>query len=270
MRILIIVLAAILGLGIIAWAGLQIKPRPLAPYPATTPSLETVPLPDNLPAPVARFYRAIYGDEVPIIESAVISGRARMRLFGITFPARFRFTHIAGQDYRHYIEVTLFGLPIMKVNEYYIAGEGRMELPMGVIEDEPKVNQGANLGLWGESAWFPAIYLTDPRARWEAVDDETALLRVPFGDAEQTFVVRFDPETNMLRYLEAMRYRDADDEHKILWIDEAREWRVIDGHMTMGLASVTWFDEGSPWVVFDVDELVYNADVSEHIRAAGP
>jgi transposase InsO family protein len=53
---------------------------------------------------VERFYRVIYGHQIPVIESAVISGRAQMRLFGITFPGCFRFTHIAGQDYRHYIE----------------------------------------------------------------------------------------------------------------------------------------------------------------------
>ncbi len=64
-----------------------------------------------------RFYRAIYGDRIPVIESAVISGRAQLRVFGITFPARFRFTHVAGKDYRHCIEATIFGLSIMKVNE---------------------------------------------------------------------------------------------------------------------------------------------------------
>jgi hypothetical protein len=33
-----------------------------------------MPLPDGLPAPVERFYRQVYGDDVPRIESAVITG----------------------------------------------------------------------------------------------------------------------------------------------------------------------------------------------------
>ncbi len=38
---------------------------------------------------------------------------------------------IAGHGYRHYIEATVFGYPVMKVNEYYFDGKARMELPEG-------------------------------------------------------------------------------------------------------------------------------------------
>ena len=41
-----------------------------------------------------------------------------------------------------------------------------MEIPMGVFEGE-KINQGANLGLWSENVWMPAVFLTDPRVQWE-------------------------------------------------------------------------------------------------------
>jgi hypothetical protein len=269
-EIVIGILIALVVLAAIAWLGLRVGPRPFAPYPVRTPELETVPLPADLPAPVERFYRAVYGDRVPAIESAVISGRARMRVAGITFPARFRFTHVAGQAYRHYIEATIFGLPVIKVNESYLDGKGRMELPFGVIEDEPKIDQAANLGLWAESVWLPAIFITDPRVRWEPVDDHTALLAVPFGQVEETLVVRFDPRTGLLHFLEAMRYRDADDEAKILWINEGREWRAIDGREILAVGAVTWFDQGTPWAVFTVEEVVYNADMSQYIRATGP
>jgi len=90
---------------------------------------------------VERFYRRIYGERVPVITSTVITGRAKMRSGPFTFPGRFRFTYDAGRGYRHYIEATFFGLPPMKVNETYLDGKDRMELPLGTTENEPTVDR---------------------------------------------------------------------------------------------------------------------------------
>ena len=74
------------------------------------PAPRTVPLPAGLPAPVERFYRTVYGEDVPVIETVVITGRATMRpMFNIPLPARFVFIHNTGRDYRHYFEATFFG-----------------------------------------------------------------------------------------------------------------------------------------------------------------
>ena len=268
-KILLFAIGGVLVLLVFFWVGLQIQPRSFPPFPGHPPILETVPLPEGLPEPVARFYRGVYGDEIPVIKSAVITGRATMRVFGITFPARFRFTHVAGQDYRHYIEATVFGLPLMRVNESYLGGESRMETPGGIIEKEPKINQAANLGLWAESVWLPSIFITDPRVRWEPVDDHTALLRVPFGDSEETFTVRFDPSSGHLALLEAMRYREAADEDKVLWISEAVAWEVLEGQLYLKTGALTWLDQGQPWAVFTVEELIYNVEVSDYVRDRG-
>ena len=226
-----------------------------------------IPLPDDLPEPVARFYREVYGEQIPVIYSAVITGRATLRVFGLSFPSRFRFTHVAGQDYRHYIEGTIFGIPLLRVNESYLGGESRMETPGGVIEKEPKINQAANLGLWAESVWLPALFLTDPRVSWDPVDDNTALLRVPFEDTEETFTVRFDPQTGLVSLMEAMRYREAADEHKVLWISEAVDWNEAEGQIYLQTGALTWLDQGQPWAVFTVEELIYNVDVADYVKS---
>ncbi len=182
MRALLILLAILIGFFLIIWLGLSIKPKPFSSLAASKGSANKISIPDSLPSPVKKFYSQIYGSEMPIVESAIISGRAKMRIMGITFPARFRFLHKAGKSYHHNIELKFFGLPVMKVDEYYLDGNAKLELPFGTIENEPKVNQGANLALWGEAIWFPSIFLTDPRARWESVDNNTAILKVPFEE----------------------------------------------------------------------------------------
>ena len=69
MRIAIGILITLVVLVAIGWLGLHIKPKPFDPYPAQTPELETIPLPDDLPPPVERFYGVIYGHQIPVIEN---------------------------------------------------------------------------------------------------------------------------------------------------------------------------------------------------------
>lgn len=269
MKIFFTLICLVFALYTLVWLGLQIKPKSFPPFPLQSSTPQTVPLPKDLPAPVELFYHQLYGDEIPVIESAVITGRARMRIKGISFPGRFRFTHDAGQGYRHYIEATFFGLPIFKVNERYLDGTSCMELPFGTTENESQVNQGANLGLWGESMWLPSIYVTDPRVHWEPIDEVTALLSVPFGEEQERFVVRFDPETGMPYILEAMRYKSEESETKTLWLDQLLEWNTLDEYTLFTVGAVTWFDDGKPWAVFSVEQVVFNADVQAYLRLKG-
>jgi hypothetical protein len=230
-----------------------------------------MPLLPGLPVPVERFYRQLYGENVPVIKSAVISGRGTMRIGGLTLPARFRISHIAGQSYHHYFELTFFGRPVMKVNEYYVDGHGRMELPFGVIEGEAKIDQAANLALWAESVvWLPALLLTDSRVRWEAVDETTALLVVPFGESEERFVIRFDPESGLPHLMEAMRYREAASPAKTLWLNELHAWAAVNGHTISTVAWLTWLDDGLPWATFTVEDVAYNTAVDTSLAAKGP
>ncbi|MGE5641417.1 MAG: DUF6544 family protein [Byssovorax cruenta] len=270
MKVFLILLGVLAGVLLLGWLGFQFKPKSFAPFPGTISALTTVPLPDGLPAPVERFYKTAYGDEIPVIETVVMKGRGEMAPFGVKMPARFIFVHNAGKDYRHYFEATFFGVPIMKVNENYIDGKSYFELPVATYEDDASTNQGANLALWAEAAWFPSIWLTDPRVHWEPVDDKTALLFVPFEEGEENFVVRFNPETGLLDSMEAMRYRDAGNQaKKILWITRNVDGPTIPGTKLSAVGSATWLDQGKPWAIFTLEEVKYNVDVKEYILQRG-
>jgi hypothetical protein len=123
MKIPSILAAIFAALIIIGWIGLSIQPKSFGMPALQKTDTKTIPLPSGLPAPVERFYRTVYGDKIPVIETAVFIGRGRIRPFGVWLPARFVFVHNAGKDYRHYIEATFFGLPFLKVNEGYLDGE---------------------------------------------------------------------------------------------------------------------------------------------------
>lgn len=271
MKMFLIVVISLAILSILIWLGLSVMPAPFAPYPDRMPPLETVPLPGGLPVPVERFYKTVYGNRIPVIETAVMKGRARISPFGVGLPARFIFVHKAGKDYRHYIEGTWFGLPIIKVDEGYLDGMSFFEGPMGELQDDASTNQAANLAVWAEAGWFPSIWLTDERTHWEPVDEYTALLFVPFEEKEESFVVRFNPETGLIDTLEAMRFRDAGDlAQKILWITTFEPGKDIPGTRLSAVGSATWIDQGKPWAVFTLEEVHYNVDISEYIQQRGP
>lgn len=270
MKVLSIILIVLAALIFIGWLGLQIKPKAFVPPSLPTSSTKTIPIPNGLPAPVERYYRTVYGEQVPVIETAVFFGHGRIKPFGIWLPARFVFVHEAGKNYRHYIEATFFGIPFLKVNEGYIDGESFFESPMGTYYDDSNTNQGANLALWAEAGWFPSIWLTDSRVKWEAVDENTALLFVPYDGQTENFVVRFNPETGLIDTMEAMRYREAGEgKSKILWMTRNEPGAFLPGTKLSAIGSATWLDQGSPWAIFTIEEDIYNADVSEYIISRG-
>jgi hypothetical protein len=213
--------------------------------------------------------RLTYGDELPVIQSAVIDGRVKMQRGPIPMQGRFRFVHEAGKNYRHYFELTWFGIPFMRANESYVDGHSVIDIPGLQVEGDPSTAQAANLGLWAESAWLPAIYVTDPRVRWEPLDDDTAILIVPFEESEDRFVVRFDPAIGQLRYMEAMRFQDPGETERHLWITENLEWGDFGGVTLASIGAATWFEDGTPWAIFEMEDISYDSDVSEYVRKTG-
>jgi len=270
-NILFIIAGLLIVIGLLGWLGLQIQPKPFPSFPEHTQPLKTVPLPAGLPAPVERFYKIVYREEIPVIETVVILGRGVLKPFmNIPIPARFVFVHKAGKDYRHYFEATMFGIPFLKVNEGYIDGASFFESPMASYANDPNSNQGANLAVWAEAIWFPALWVTDPRAHWEPVDEHTALLYVPFEKGEENFLVRFNPQTGLIDVMETMRYRDTGEgQSKIQWIlrNELKQPAAQSNDSSVG--SAMWLDQGSPWAYFVVEELIFNVDVSTYIRQSG-
>ena len=57
--------------------------------------------------------------------------------------------------------MTWFGRTIGAGNEHYLDGKSKLRLPLGRATRGPQVDQAANLSLWAEYTWLPAVWLTD-------------------------------------------------------------------------------------------------------------
>lgn len=262
------IFAALLVLVGGAWLGTRFNFKGFDIPAQSGNDLGTVPPPADLPAPVARFVDVIFGDEIPVVESALVMGTADLTFAGITFPARFKFYYDAGRAYYHYIQLGWYGIPIITVNERYMDGVGMLDIPGSLIENDPNTNASANMGLWAEAIWVPSILFTDPRVRWEAVDDTTAHLIIPDAAPEEVFTVHFDPQTGLISEMRSMRYQNPDSTERTLWINRMLAWRDFDGVMIPNEAKLQWAD-AAPWATWHVEAVLLNVDVSERMARFG-
>ncbi len=158
----------------------------------------------------------------------------------------------------------------MKVNERYLDLRARMELPWATDEGE-KLDQAANIGMWAELAGSaPSVLLTNPRVRWEAIDDRTAALVVPLGEHEtDRITVRFDAVSGKIRSLKAPRYRSSTSARKVMWIAAHIGTKTIGPADVPAVGMAMWLDQGKPWAFFTAEDVRTNVDVGEYVRARG-
>ncbi|MFN8530844.1 MAG: DUF6544 family protein [Anaerolineae bacterium] len=270
MQILMLILGITAGLIALVWLGLQVSANRF-PRLEVSPVTEFVPVPDSLPDPVRRFAHAVYGDQTPVVQMAIVQGRASLAPFGLPMPTRFRFYYDAARSsHYHDIQTTWFTLTFMRIHERNLSGHTMLDLgPIGHVEDQPKTNSAGIQGYWSEVlAWVPAIPLIDARVRWEAVDATTARLYLPGLDDAEAFTVTFDPDTGLIATLDTMRYQSEDKADRWAWHNRAHSWTALDGTPTMTQASTQW-NTMTPWAQWRVEQVALNVDVSARLAVFG-
>ena len=268
MRTTLKIVGGLAGLAAVTWAGIRVTPPRFESPRWNSRERGSVEIPADLPAPVSRYARAVFDVSMPVVDTAVITGRADLVLGGIASKGRFRFLHQAGYAYQHDIQLTWFGLPLITVDERYQDGQAAMKLPGRRIEDDEKTNLSANLGLWAESVWLPSIWFTDDRTRWVAVDDTTARLVVPDAAAEEQFTITFDAGTDLIKEMRVLRYAGSDDPARHRWTNTTTDWREKNGVRIPFVITTAW-DDDKPWAVWSVDDVTYNVDVSRRFAGSG-
>ncbi len=252
---------------IIVWLGFQIESKSFSPYPEKTRDAGAVNVSPEIPEPVKRYSEAAAGSHVPVIRSAVVWGKAKVRMNGIWMPVRFKEFNLAGHSFHRYLEVTWFGWTILKVNDVYRNGKGftKIEGMLNKTETGEKIDQGSNLSLWGEIVFTPSVAITDTSARWEAVDDERVRLVIPYGEQYDSLDFKFDLKTGLITRISAMRYKGQNEE-KTPWLVNITEWMTSHYIKIPSRFSVTWEDEGSPWSYWTVEDMEYNVDITGMIK----
>lgn len=270
LRIPLVVLAVLAVMVLVGWLGFRVKPTAVeAVLPGE--AFPALPMPTTLSGPIARYARALYGDTLPKVETAIVAGRATMTVNGLTMPSRFFFYYDADPiSHYHDIQVTWFNLLIMRIHERFREGHARLDMAIiGQVENSPKVDHASLQGFYAETlAWLPAIALSDAAIRWETLDDHTARAFLPGADDAEAFTLRFDPVTGLLTEVEALRYREANSAARSRWICRALAWGDLNGTPTMLQSEIQW-DEDAPWVQWELEQVAVNVPVEARLNQFG-
>jgi hypothetical protein len=78
------------------------------------------------------------------------------------------------------------------------------------------VYQAANLSLWAESVWFPAILIADPRCAGNPLTTSRRCWQFPSEALRSASWFASTPARDCHTLLESMRYKAADSQSKNL------------------------------------------------------
>jgi hypothetical protein len=272
MKTALYILGGVVLLLLVAFGGLLVRPGRF-PAPTDMPgatggersrmSPRLVPIPDGLPAPVDRWLRADYPDGAPAYDTAYMRGRGVMRIGPLELPFRHRVEYRPGEGFVRQMDLTWYGIAVLHGLDTFVGGRGRMVTPGGAF-DGPQIDQGANIANWLEATASPGTLLSDPRVRWEPIDDNSARLVVPLGDEEDSMVIGFDPVTGEPTTARAKRFRGASDGEKSEWLVEMRDRKRVNGGVRVSSTiDATWVGDARPWATFRYDSGWGNVAVPE-------
>jgi hypothetical protein len=178
--------------------------------------------------------------------------------------------HRVGRAFVHDIRMGIGPLSFRLGLDAYVDGHGLMKIGPSV-QTGVEFDQGALIALWGEALGFPSAWEGRDDVRWEAVDDQTAILVVDGPEGEIPITVGFDRATGCPAFCEADRYKAKGP--KVRWRGASSDWRRFDGVLAPRRFSAAWADEPYPWLEIRIDSLRVNVPVDERLdegRAAFP
>lgn len=245
---------------VVTWAGLR---TPMRPRPAASGSRasDTMAIPDGLPAPVARHFQLTAGERIPVANHPLLTGTARMAIPGLPFRlwmnAQWQANYETGRAFTRVMDLGFFGRPVLQAVDHYKDGVGSVTVA-GKRNAGVNVDQAADLVLWAESVWMPSVLFTTPGLRWQAVDDTRARLYIPYQEGHHEITWHFDPQTGLLSHLTSFRFKKVDSRWKTAWRVDMLRYAEFDHLRIPSSIAITWEDDGKPWAVFNVSDLVFD------------
>lgn len=213
---------------------------------------------DGLPAPAARWLRAVIRDGAPLARRIVIrhEGEFRADSAGAAWAPFRSVQHFTARapGFVWAADIRMAPLAHVYVRDELVAGQGAMRarllglVPVADAAGTPGLASGALHRWLGEAAWFPTALLPSPFLRWTAVDDSTAIATATDGGVRVSLTFRFGPDS-LLRFVETPgRLRDVNGEPvPTPWRATLAHWHWRGDVRVPMRGEVAWGLPSGPW-----------------------
>ena len=157
---------------------------------------------EGLPAPVQRYFRAVFKDGQPVITAVDIemAGSFNMSPTGEQWKPFTSRQRVVTRRPGFLWDASISMLPgvTVRVVDSYIAGKGLLHatvqglFTVARMQGDGEIARGEFMRWFAEVAWYPTALLPSQGVRWEAVDDHSANATVVDGPLTLTLLFRFN------------------------------------------------------------------------------
>lgn len=149
-----------------------------------------------------------------------------------------------------------------KAVDSYIDGKGGLKiylfsfLPVAHFSGK-KIDQAELLRWLGESVWMPTNLLPGKYISWEAVDDQSAYLKMDYQGQSVKYLVTFTESQGLIEKIETKRYKD---DQLTDWVGQFGSYIWIDGMIIPTRIKANWLIDGElkPYADFQVKKFDYH------------
>jgi hypothetical protein len=267
LSILEIGIGAFVAYLIIFRIGFFFKPAEHKPELEPIDPPEMIALPDSLPAPVRHYLQMNFGDEVPLPSTAVAwglgkrIGRSFGRLGPLWMPSHWALYLVPGKEFVYRLTVTWFGRRMLQGGDELRQGYGRFIMNKDRLENA-NINKSEWIMLWMYTIMAaPTAILADPRNTWEAIDDESARLSVPYMDGSRwEFTLLFDSQTGQLTGVDTLRVTSRDGK-EIPYQIRMNDHKKLGPGVLPGYMKAAW--ENEFYIMNNLIGVRYNVNIDE-------
>jgi hypothetical protein len=215
----VIIIIGLLALGIVLAilllkAGFSMPARAVQPEGIADekPAVDRVPLPEDLPEVVLRFYRAVYGqDQIPTPATVAAFGIGKFRVRKMPFigylwaPLNWHMYLRPGQEFSWKMKMSWFRYPVVSGGDGYLGGKGMFKMSKQSLDGE-YMDHSEQVMLWIHTLVFsPGSLLAEPSAAWQVKEDGRVRLTLDQSGRSLWFDLTFDADSGLLARIDTER-----------------------------------------------------------------